>query len=168
MPEASMHKHHCPVPGKDHVRLARQVSPVQTITETHGKEAVAYFQLGLRILAANRRHHPASSLFAHNVHWICAILRRSQLPAEGADVARGKGKQSVELVTAVPLGPLCEPSSNIWIPSRRNTARSSVRSGRIAAWKHFSWVHSATQLIRIARAGITGKSASRVVSAAAL
>ena len=68
VPKASVYEYHGCVSWKNHVWRAGQISLVQTVAKSHGKEASPHLQFELCVLGPNARYHSASSLFVDNVY----------------------------------------------------------------------------------------------------
>lgn len=67
VPEAAVNEYDHRVFWQHYVRLSRQIFAMQPVAKALGEETPPYFSFKLAILATNRRHHPASSLFVNEV-----------------------------------------------------------------------------------------------------
>ena len=56
VPEAAMHENDFSTRGKDDVRFARQIGPMQAVAIAHSMQQPTYDHLGLRIAALDRAH----------------------------------------------------------------------------------------------------------------
>jgi len=70
MPKTSVHEDNRRVFREDHIRLARQVVPMQPKSKAHSKETPAHFQFKLCVLGSNGRHHTTSDFFTYFGHLI--------------------------------------------------------------------------------------------------
>jgi len=75
MPKAPIHEDDGAVPGKDYIRLTRQVCDMETIAKAHGVEGFAHDQFRLGIAAPDRSHISASCWGIMNVGQSQAALR---------------------------------------------------------------------------------------------
>lgn len=67
VPEAPVHENRQPTPGQHHVRAARQVATVQTVSRAEPPKHAAHRQLRSRVLLAHPAHHGGALLRAEDV-----------------------------------------------------------------------------------------------------